>query len=199
MTPRPKSRKSGPDDAPDALSLCLARARQGDPDAEQHLFHHLSVRFRLLTARRIRDPQAAEDVAQEACVTVLRKYREETFRVSFEAWAWGVVNMHIKNHLHRMSVRRERNVEERVRDREAASVVDPEVHRRLLDCLRKVSRVNRRYARILNLIHQGYSTDEICRRLEMNRNSLYVTLHRARNLLRRCLDSGDTQERDTRP
>ena len=61
----------------------------------------------------------------------------------------------------------------------------------LLFCLERVGQSNRRYARILNLYYQGYTTDEVCLRLGINANHSYVALWRARSLLEICLEKGD--------
>jgi DNA-directed RNA polymerase specialized sigma24 family protein len=62
---------------------------------------------------------------------------------------------------------------------------------RLLDCLRKLHAVNKRHARLVNLCYQGYSVDEICRKMNLTRTNLYTILSRARTALQVCLDEGD--------
>jgi DNA-directed RNA polymerase specialized sigma24 family protein len=47
--------------------------------------------------------------------------------------------------------------------------------------------VNPRYARVLNLIHLGYNTEEICRRMKLTRSNLYSIVSRARALLSDCV------------
>ena len=41
---------------------------------------------------------------------------------------------------------------------------------------------------VLNLHYQGFSVEEIQKRLKVTRNSLYILLHRARSMFKACLD-----------
>jgi DNA-directed RNA polymerase specialized sigma24 family protein len=61
-----------------------------------------------------------------------------------------------------------------------------------MDCFRKICRSNNRHARVLNLHYQGFTTVEICRRLDISENNLYVLLSRARRALELCLGKDDT-------
>lgn len=172
----------------------LDRARNGDKSAEKQLFEILHVRFAYLAKRRIRNKDDAEDVAQEACMTILEKYKTEVFTKGFDAWAYGVLRMKIGNYLQEKDRKRSRMAPESAASESAAtagSSPDSGIRRMLIDCLSKVVKINRRYGRALNLIHQGYRTDEICKRLSMSRNYLYVTLNRARSMLRLCLKTGE--------
>ena len=169
----------------------LNRARGGDKSAENELFQRLLVRFRLFARQKVGEEDAAEEVAQRACTTVLEKYRTERYSVGFEAWAYGVLKMCIKNYYFTLSSRKEKTIRAPYKESrldKAAPQIDPDTEMQLLTCLTKVFAVNRRYARVLNLVYQGYRTDEICQRLEMTRNNFYVTLNRARSLLWTCLE-----------
>jgi DNA-directed RNA polymerase specialized sigma24 family protein len=70
----------------------------------------------------------------------------------------------------------------------------PGFKKKLIDCFHKVHRVNRRHARILNLHYQGYSTLEICDKLGVTENNMYVLLMRARKALAICLGKGETNQ-----
>jgi RNA polymerase sigma factor (sigma-70 family) len=171
----------------------LARARNGDKQAEKEIFQRLFVRFRVLAKRTFEDDEDCKDVAQEACITVLDKYKTEEFSTSFEAWAYGVLKMKIGNFVQSAAVRRRRltsNIDT-ARDQELASnPPDHELRRRLIDCLKRILDIQPRFARILNLIHHGYDTDEISRRLKVKPDHTYVMLHRGRSLLKSCLETG---------
>ena len=69
--------------------------------------------------------------------------------------------------------------------------IDPDLQRRLVDCLRRISVVNRRYGRTLILHAQGYETEEVCRRIGLKESTFYSLLHRGRAMLQRCLDTGE--------
>jgi RNA polymerase sigma factor (sigma-70 family) len=170
------------------LEDLLMRARSGDKAAEQKIFERLLVRFTLIAKRRI-DGDDAQDIAQEACMTILEKYRTEAPAGRFEAWAHGVLYNKIGNFYQHRDVRRTWHAG--VRAYEPASVSEPglehDLRRQLLECLRKLICGNRRYARALNLVSQGFGTDEICQRLAVQPGYLYVILNRGRKMLTECL------------
>ncbi|NIO21904.1 MAG: hypothetical protein GTN76_14535, partial [Candidatus Aenigmarchaeota archaeon] len=82
----------------------LSKAREGDEKAERELFQYLFVRFKALAKRRIGEGEA-EDIAQEACLTVLEKYKTQTFTKGFETWAYGVLKMKIGNYMQGLMVK----------------------------------------------------------------------------------------------
>jgi len=110
---------------------------------------------------------------------------------SFAAWAHGVLNRkfldYVKTKQHRAAHRAEIS---NPGHWHGQAPPDPTLKSRLLDCLRKVSRVHRQHARVLNLHHQGYSTSEICERLNVKTGNFYVMLSRARILMAHCLETG---------
>lgn len=163
-------------------------AQQGDSAAETEVFRRLHVRFLLLAKRRIGN-DFAEDVVQDACATVFEKYRTGLGEQEFEPWAYEILRNKIGNFLQRNEVRR--RLSATVHSHAAAGAPsDPDLRSRLLDCLRRLIRFHSRYARVLNLVHQGYRTEEICERLGVSANNLYVLLNRGRRLLRDCLKRG---------
>jgi RNA polymerase sigma factor (sigma-70 family) len=167
-------------------------ARGGDAAARDRLFEVLSVRLRLFAHQRIWHEEDADDVAQSALMTIAREYTRMDFESSFAAWAYRVLNNRILGYLkskraETRKLERLSKVAQPAREKDC----DPAVELRLLDCLKKIGRTNKRYARILNLHYQGYTTEEVCRKLKMRRNHAYVTLFRARSLLVACLETGD--------
>jgi RNA polymerase sigma factor (sigma-70 family) len=174
------------------MNELLSKARDGDEKAEKQLFQYLFVRFKTFAKRRIGEGEA-EDIAQEACVTVLQKYKSETFTRGFEAWAYGVLKMKIGNYMQGLLVKQKSLVSEAEADH-AERISSPEpgydLKRKLIDCLKQLLKFNRFYARVLNLIYQGYDTGEISRRLRIKPNSSYVILNRGRRYLRTCLETG---------
>lgn len=182
---------SQPADSRRTLDELLDKARQGDKSAEDQLLRYLRVRFVLLAKRRIGE-EYAEDLAQEACVTVLQKYRDVPPAGAFEPWAYGVLRNKIGNYLQSSAVRRETDLRNgRMNGLVGRSSVasDPVLKLRLLDCVRKIVKQYPRYARVLNLVYQGYSTTEICRRLKVSPGHCYVLLNRGRKMLSKCLEA----------
>ena len=56
----------------------------------------------------------------------------------------------------------------------------------LMNCFPKENDIGRQ-ARILNLVYQGYNTDEISEKLMIKPSNLYMILGRGRKMLRKCL------------
>ncbi|MBN2226952.1 MAG: RNA polymerase sigma factor [candidate division Zixibacteria bacterium] len=175
------------------LQRLFSRARGGDQAAETELFEYLFVRFVYLAKRRIGEEEA-EDIAQDACTTILRKFRTETGVERLDIWAYGVLKRKIGNFYQRRETRRKIINESGDVDDMTGLVQtesNPELRRKLVVCLRKLIVSYPRYARILNLVYQGYSTEEICRRLKVKPGNMYVMLNRGRKLLSDCLEGGN--------
>ena len=175
------------------INELLPRAIDGDKDAENEIFRILSVRFRLFARQKIGDREAADDIAQKACVICLEKYKNETFSVGFDAWAYGVLRMGLKSYFHGIVDERKKTAD--IYSGDAPSLpapvdIDPSIESRLIECLEKIIPVNTRYARVINLVYQGYNADEICMKLGVSKNNYYVILNRARSLLWKCLEEG---------
>ena len=173
----------------------LSRALKGERKAEEELFRTLRVRFVYLAKRRL-GSEIAEDVAQEACAIVFEKYRNKDFAAGFEAWAHQVLRNVIGNHLQARE-RKLRNLDSQVGVNSAAMHVSdqepPGMSARIIECLNKINMSHPLYARVLNLSYQGYTTREICQRLKIKPNYLYVILNRGRSMLKRCLERGDIE------
>ena len=169
------------------MEQLFEQARNGDRQAEQEIFTKLLVRFRYLAKRRIGEADS-EDIAQEACVTVLEKYKTESITVGFAPWAFGVLKMKIGNHLQRSKRRRDKEAafDESLHSKGPGPAA-PNFRRHLIECITEVSRSFPRYARILNLNHLGFRTAEICDRLNITDNHYYVSLNRGRAILKECL------------
>ncbi len=174
------------------MDQLLALARKGDKKAEGSIFDFLLVRFTLLAKRRLGEEEA-RDVAQDACLTVLQKLQTEAPAEKFEAWAYGVLRRKIGNCYQKRGVRG-KVMGDIARIEDLAETLDeaasPFIRARLLDCLKILVREFPRYARVLNLVYQGYDTREICRRLKIKQGHLYVLLNRGRDMLGDCIERG---------
>jgi len=171
------------------LQHLVTRALQGDKKAESDLFRRLLVRFTYLAKIRI-GREDAEDLAQDACATVLEKFSDNIRAEEFASWALGILRNKIGNFLRRKARRGELTVDAFEIDffTPLYEINNPLLERQIVDCLKIMRRGQSRYTRVLNLIHQGYRTAEICERLKITPNHLYVLLKRSREMLRRCLD-----------
>lgn len=176
-----------------SINSLYEKINAGDNSAEEQLFSLLTVRFRLLAYHRIWNQRDAEDVVQNALLTVLREYRSTAISVSFAAWAYKVLDNKVLSYIKS----KKQTVVDIVEDPpEPASrpgdVASNNLFRiKLLDCIRKVRKVNVRYGRAVLLHFQGYTTKEICKMVRVTPQNFYMILSRARAMLKRCLESGE--------
>ena len=170
------------------LSRLYSSARTGDPKAEQELMFHLTVSFRLFAQRRMWRREDIEEVVQEAMMTIATKYREVEIESSFAGWCHRILQNKIMDHVKKMGTRSRLDRENlAAREDYCPDDSDIELRKRIINCFRKLGQGNRRHARIMNLHYQGYTTGEICQRLNMTENNYYVILSRARKALQACL------------
>jgi RNA polymerase sigma factor (sigma-70 family) len=171
------------------LNEIYRQARDGDKAAEEQLCKQLLVSFRVIVQRRVWDRMDGEDVVQQALVTILDKYQTAEITSSFAAWAHTVLKNKIMDYF-KMKQLRDLKMEKFVGWQETFVVPAPEpgLKLRIKDCLARINRSHKQYARILNLHFQGYSTEEICGALGITRNNFYVSLSRARTMLEVCLN-----------
>ncbi len=179
------------------INALYARARSGNSADQQALFVALTARFQLLARHRVRDRQDAEDIVQETLAVIHREYRGLDVHSSFAAWAFTVLR-------NRMLAYFDKRRADAARTATFADDFDvPEqdgvgrladLRRRLLFCLKRIGRANIRYARIINLHHQGYGTEEICERLGLTATNCYSVLSRGRDMLEKCLEEKHHEE-----
>ncbi|HOP06308.1 MAG TPA: RNA polymerase sigma factor [candidate division Zixibacteria bacterium] len=175
------------------INELLINALRGDAGAETQLFEALTARFRLFAHQRLRDGCDCEEVVQESLLTIAREYKTTEFTTSFAAWAYKVLDYRILAQIKKRRTIADR--EQPLPDEDwspGAGIedVNPDLKRKLLDCLRQIRRGNPRYARALALQYQGYETEEQCQRMRLTRNTFYSLLSRARSALERCLEQG---------
>ena len=178
------------------INALHADACRGNRRAEEKLFKILSSRFRLFAYHKIRNKADVEEVVQETLMTVHLNYNKIAFKTSFIAWACKVLDYRILSYIQkkrRESRRIDGGITNNAGSLEESINVNPDLKRRLLDCLQKICRRNLRYARILNLHYLGYKTDEICGRMSVKPETFYSALSKARSMLENCLERGDAK------
>ena len=173
------------------------KASGGDKVSERELFEYLTDRFRLFVQLRIKSRLDAEDIVQNALMTISGKYKNIEFQTSFAGWAYQVLQNKMRDYF-KAQRRRDQKIESTdVQNQPTISQnLDETTRRQMLECLRKVGHANIRFSRILNLHYQGYSSDEICEKLKLKRNYFYVVLSRARVMLETCLEKGDVVDNE---
>jgi len=167
-------------------------AKTGNSGAEKQLFSDLLVRFRLIAYHILRDKESAEDAAHDAIVNVLRTYRDLEVHTSFVGWAQSIIRRQALKCIEKR--KREQNMSQKIgQEMQSSQQFDCSrtLETEILKCLKKLSGKERRYARVLNLKHMGFTFEEICDKLGMNHNNVYVLLHRARKALAHCLEKGE--------
>lgn len=169
--------------------------RAGDTAAERQLFKKLSESFRLFAQHRLGDERDAEEVVQEALMTIAQKHQSTVFETSFKSWAYRVLENKILDCYRARQYRMRRFIPLIDHDsRDPRPACDVDLRRRLIACLKEVAGVNTRFARVLSLHYQGYTTGDICARLALSRNGVYVLLSRARSMLKSCLEEGEIHQ-----
>ena len=168
------------------------KTRAGDEDAEHRLFHILFVRFQSFVHHRISDRDDCNDIVQSAIMTISSELRKVEIQSSFAAWAYKILDNKILGYIKskRIKAGREQYLSEEIAGGSLLET-NPLLESQIINCLRKIAKVNPRYTRILNLHFQGYTNVEICKKLNIAINNAYVILSRARSMLQLCLEKGD--------
>jgi len=167
-------------------------ARDGNKKAEEELFSFFKSRFKTIAVKRIGHADA-EDVAQDACLTVLRKYKTEEFSKGMIPWAYGVLRMKIGNYI-QTRTRHNKSLASFPQENQIKhwpyEITYNDLKKQILHCLELIVQKNALYATILNLGYGGYKTEEICQKVQIEKKSLYDTIYRARLMLKKCLETG---------
>lgn len=172
----------------DINELYLA-ARDGNEAEEKQLFERLLESFGLFVRRKVQDRHDGEEIVQDALSVIARQYMEIEIEISFSGWAYRILTNKLNDHYrrkHRAGLNDNRYEGAEIEG--VSTDLDADLRRQLESCIGKVSRVKINYARVLNLTYRGYSTEDICSRIGLSRNAVYVALSRARRMLRKCLE-----------
>ncbi len=167
-------------------------ALNGDKTSVDNLFQSLSERFHIFVQNRIWDENDIEDLVQDTLMTVNEKYRQLESEANFAAWAYKVLKNNMLNYFRTQKYKSHREVETaNGYDPPSPWYSDPLLETKIKECLQKISRAKIRYVQVLDLHYQGYTVDEICSQLKISSNAMYISLSRARSLLKLCLEKGD--------
>lgn len=169
------------------LEIEVERGRRGDLDAFGRIYGRCVDRVNLLCRRMTQDSVLADQLTQDVFVKAWD--RLHTFRGDSQFTTW----------LHRIAVRtvhdERRRASRHVRLRDALKATPPpgQKHRHLADRIdldRAVAQLPER-ARTVFLLHdaEGYTHEEIGEILGISDGTSKSTLHRARLLLRKKLDT----------
>jgi RNA polymerase sigma-70 factor (ECF subfamily) len=152
---------------------------------------------------RVGKPEVAEDMVQDTLLAALQSWESFAAESSERTWLIGILRHKILDFFRQNSKREEMDDEswraeyfDKARhwqDKMLGWKADPatlagdaEFRKVLRDCLKELSRIMAQ-AFVMREI-EGFSTEEICKHLEISQTNLWVRLHRARLQLRRCLE-----------
>lgn len=168
---------------------------------------HGDILFRYALAR-VGKRDVAEDLVQDAFLAALSSSKEFEGRSKVQTWLIGILRHKILDHLRKASRRRESDA--RIREAESSSGSEffhnghwrtpvknwsppssgsleaAEFWQVLDDCQEKLPHKLESAFRMRDV--EELSSDEICELLEISPGNLNVRLHRARLLLRDCLE-----------
>ena len=176
------------------------RIREREPEALQAVADaYLGQVFRAARGAGL-NPQMAEDVTQTTFVTFIETASRFEGRSQVRTWLFGILYKKIAAAYRELQKERRRDsIEDIVEKRfhaDGAWVRPPrpldeqlyhtQVRDRLEGCLHDVP-TKQRMAFVLREV-EGFSTEEICKILEVSRTNLGVLLYRVRNRLRECLE-----------
>ncbi|MGI8660717.1 MAG: sigma-70 family RNA polymerase sigma factor [Thermoleophilaceae bacterium] len=174
-------------------SELVARVRAGDDRAFEELYRRYNAAIVAFARGRIRDAAAAEDVAQEAFTSALRRLRQTDAQIAFRAWIYEIArNASIDFH------RRRGRVSEVSIDAGApmaaadsarlvgpitpdACVLGRERFEHLRGALEELSETHNRVIVLREL--EGLSYNEIGERMALSPSAVESTLFRARRKL----------------
>lgn len=183
----------------------MAKSANLDPSVWVERYGDYLFRYAML---RLRDRPAAEDMVQETFLAGLKDRRTFSGDSSEATWLVGVLKHKIADHYRRQA--RESPLEEGdLRDHPDTGRFDGVGHwtsgpaewagnpadlyrqEEFLDRFRKcLSELSQNHANAFTLREiEGLGTAEICKVLDVSETNLWVILHRARAILRQCLET----------
>lgn len=169
----------------------------------QWLGEHGNVLFRY-AIKRVGVPDVAEDLVQDTFVAALRSAQDFQGRSKVQTWLIGILRHKIADHMRRLSRQKERDAatEDAYRDvfrhghwnvgikrwpnDPSKSLESKEFWGVLQACQAKLPAKLAAAFRMRDL--EQLSMTDICEALDISASNLSVRLHRARVLLRECLD-----------
>lgn len=178
----------------------IGQVRARDPDFMRQIVRQYLPQL-IRTARGAGlGPDRAEDVAQDTLVTFVEKADTFDGRARVRTWLFGILYLKLQEaYRARKRDQRMESIDEVMEQRfspngawgKPPASLDSHLHSKELqvyirECLEQLKE-RYRTAFVLKEVEQ-FSTEEICKILEINANNLGVVLYRARNGMRECLE-----------
>ena len=163
-------------------------------------------RFALL---RVNDEEYADDIVQDTFLAALEAKDSFAGLSSEKTWLFGILKNKIMEHYRELKKNRKYDLSPED-DRDpcesdfdgkghwrslpfhwgidpAKVVADKELLQTFLNCMNTLSPKFRQLYVLREI--EGYDSETICSELDISTNNLWVILHRARNLLKKCIES----------
>jgi RNA polymerase sigma-70 factor (ECF subfamily) len=177
------------------IERLVAAWRRGERAAFDELVLRLHARLRVHIAAFCDSRELVEEVLQQTFVTAFQRIDAFAGRGTFLAWLKAIARNHLVDHWR--GRRRDAELSDDLPARTVAEVgiADLEAEetalaraRRLADCLDKLPERSRRLVERRHL--EQRPLNELARQFQQSMASLSVALHRIRQALRRCIESG---------
>jgi RNA polymerase sigma-70 factor (ECF subfamily) len=177
------------------IERLVAAWKAGERAAFDELVLRLHARLRVHIAAFCDSRELVEEVLQQTFVTAFQRIASFTARGTFVAWLKAIARNHLVDHWRER--RRDAQLSDDLPARTLAEVgladleaeaVALERARRLAGCLDKLPARSRRLIERRHL--EQRPLNELARQFQQSMASLSVALHRIRQALRRCIESG---------
>jgi RNA polymerase sigma-70 factor (ECF subfamily) len=166
---------------------CAHRVSLGDPDAERELYRRFFPRVRAFGWRRLRDADAAADLAQHVLLIVIERLKAQQLRDTerIAAYVLGVARNTLLE-WHKTEIRRAELLSVAALEHETTGAEPAALPlEQLSECLHRLSPRERL---VVTLTFFGErSSAEIARELRMAEGNVRVVRHRALKQLHGCL------------
>jgi len=170
----------------------ISTARTGDLEAFSELVKRYEGSVRACLAVRLHRKHEAEDLAQEAFIVAFRKLSDFDMERPFGPWIRTIAFNLLRNHWrkHRAiplggSEELEALVEEQIglsfSEKNESGTLEALKH-----CIEQLDEPMRNLLELR--YHQGYSVNEMTRKMNVQHSTMTMRLHRLRDQLRLCID-----------
>jgi len=175
----------------EAIAALVRRARAGDQEAFADLLRlHRSAITSTLVACGVRQPETAQDLAQDVALRAWESLPRLADPRSFPAWLRRIAANAARDHLRRMAVRKEDVLDEALH---VEAEDDPyRSAERLAELRLMLAALDREDAEVVELLvarANGETVEHMAARLELSEGALKMRLMRVRKRLRTRLEA----------
>jgi len=180
----------------------VARTRQGDLDAFEHLVNKHQKRMLNIAVRMIGDYDEACEAVQDSFISAFKNIRNFRGQAKFTTWLTAITVNHSRNRLHRMGSRSGHeafSLDDPVQTEDGEMAADPPskepsaldllerryVQGKVQDCIKALEPEYREVVILRDL--QDLSYEEISVMLKIREGTVKSRLFRARDAVRDCL------------